>query len=243
VGAWPIGIERVLSFLEKANREAKVHTSWTDPNAAYERAVRHFARRTLEDPEFVGAVEGFVRPLVLPGRVNSLAQTLLKLAAPGVPDLYQGSELWDASLVDPDNRRPVDFLWRRRLLGGLEGEKAEEIWSRQEAGLPKLWLIQRALDLRRRRPELFGVSAAYEALRAFGERQAHVAAFARGGGAIAVAPRLVLGLDAGWGDTRLPLPPGSWRDVLCGAEHGSDAIPLAELLARFPVALLENVAS
>jgi (1->4)-alpha-D-glucan 1-alpha-D-glucosylmutase len=243
VGAWPIGIERVLPFLEKANREAGAHTSWTDPDEAYERAVRGFARQTLEDPEFVGAVEDFVRPLVLPGRVNSLAQTLLKLAAPGVPDLYQGSELWDASLVDPDNRRPVDFLWRRRLLAGLEGGKAEEIWSRQEAGLPKLWLVQRALDLRRRRPDLFGVSAAYEALRASGEGQAHVVAFARGGGAIAIAPRLVLGLDAGWGDTLLPLPPGSWRDVLSGAEHGSGAIPLAELLARFPVALLENVAS
>jgi (1->4)-alpha-D-glucan 1-alpha-D-glucosylmutase len=243
VGAGPIGIERVLAFLEKANREAKIHTSWTDPDARYERAVRRFAESAVQDPEFVNSVEDFVRTLVLPGRVNSLAQTLLKLTAPGVPDLYQGSELWDASLVDPDNRRPVDFRWRRRLLASLEGMTAAEVWSRQEEGLPKLWLIQRALELRRRRPQLFGVSAGYEPLRALGERRAHVVAFARGDGAIAVAPRLVLGLETGWGDTRLPLPPGSWRDVLCGAEHESGAIPLADLFARFPVALLEDVAS
>jgi (1->4)-alpha-D-glucan 1-alpha-D-glucosylmutase len=242
VGAWPIGIERVRPFLEKAVREAKVHTSWTDPDETYERAVRGFAEKTLEDPEFLGAVEEFVLPLVLPGRVNSLAQTFLKLTAPGVPDLYQGCELWDASLVDPDNRRPVDFLWRRRLLAGLEGRTADEIWSRQEEGLPKLWLIQRALDLRRRRPQLFDASAGYEPLQARGEKRAHAVAFARGGGAIAIAPRLVLGLDDGWGDTHLRLPPGCWRDVLSGAEHAG-AIPVAELLARFPVALLEDIGS
>ena len=106
VGAHPIGLDRLQQYLEKAVREAKTHTSWTAVDEGYERALREFVERALADPEFTAALEGFVRPLIGPGRVNSLAWKLLALTAPGVPDLYQGSELWDLSLVDPDNRRP-----------------------------------------------------------------------------------------------------------------------------------------
>ena len=157
-------------------------------------------------------------PLVEPGRVNALAQTLLKLTAPGVPDLYQGTELWDLSLVDPDNRRPVDYELRRRLLSELEGATPEQLWARVEEGLPKLWLIRQALTWRRRQPELFGPQGDYQPLLAKGGRAAHVVAFARGNAVVTVVPRLVLGLNGDWGDTTLELPAGAWRNELTGDE-------------------------
>src|SRR6185295_11194257 len=156
-GAWPLSVERAAAYMEKAAREAKVHTAWTHVNAEYEEALREFIRGILEDAEFVTDLESFVAPLVEPGRINSLAQTLLKLTAPGVPDFYQGTEIWDLSLVDPDNRRPVDYELRRGLLADLKGGMTpEEILARMEEGLPKLWVIRQGLQLRRRNPEPFG---------------------------------------------------------------------------------------
>ncbi len=141
VGAWPIDSERLWTYLEKAIREAKRKTSWTRPDPAYEAAVRGFAEGVLADSTFLADLAAFVAPLVAPGRVSSLAQVLLKLTAPGVPDFYQGSEIWDLSLVDPDNRRPVDYELRRRLLADLEGNPTPEaILARVDEGLPKLWL-------------------------------------------------------------------------------------------------------
>jgi (1->4)-alpha-D-glucan 1-alpha-D-glucosylmutase len=171
--------------------------------------------------------------------VSSLAQTLLKLTSPGVPDLYQGSELWDLSLVDPDNRRPVDFALRRRLLEQAEQISPAEAWQKEaDSGLPKLVLTQRALHLRRRRPEAFRAGS-YEPLAPEGAKADHAVAFVRGGAVVAVAPRLVLGLGGDWGDTTLSLPPGTWTDVLDGARTFTGEVALADLLAPFPVALLE----
>src|SRR5690606_19917331 len=121
IGAWPISVERAREYMLKACREAKVHTSWHEPSPDYEDAILGFTERILESREFITSLEEFVDPLVKPGRINSLAQTLIKLTAPGVPDFYQGSELWDLSLVDPDNRRPVDFARRRELLVSADG--------------------------------------------------------------------------------------------------------------------------
>jgi (1->4)-alpha-D-glucan 1-alpha-D-glucosylmutase len=239
VGAWPIESARVLAYLQKAAREAKTHTSWARPDAAYESALLAFAQGVLEDPRFRRELESFVAPLVLPGRVNSLAQTLIKLTAPGVADLYQGCELWDTSLVDPDNRRAVDYGLRRRLLHELAGLSGRACWARHESGLPKLWTIQRALALRRRRPDLFAGS--HHELAACGERAAHVLAFARGGGALVVVPRLVLGVQEGWGRTQLALPAGEWCNRLDDDRIHRERVALAELLAGFPVALLERV--
>ena len=169
VGAWPISAERAAAYMEKATREAKAHTSWTRTNPEYEEALRGFVNGVLDDPEFVADLEAFVAPLVEPGRINSLAQTLLKLTSPGVPDFYQGSELWDLSLVDPDNRRPVDYELRRRLLAELkEGRPPEAILARMDEGLPKLWLIHQGLQLRRRLPEAFGPEGDYEPLPGLG---------------------------------------------------------------------------
>ncbi len=255
VGAWPISPERAALYMEKAVREAKRHTSWTRQDAAYEDAVGGFVHAVLADPALTADLEAFVAPLVHPGRVNALAQVLLKLAAPGVPDLYQGSELWDLSLVDPDNRRPVDYALRRRLLAelrGLEGNPStpEAILARADEGLPKLWTIRQALGLRRRRPELFSPESPYRPVAVRGAAAEHALAFARGGAetdgavAVAVVPRLVMSRDGGRGDWReaaVDLPAGRYRNELTGEEVEGGERRIGEILARFPVALLATV--
>jgi (1->4)-alpha-D-glucan 1-alpha-D-glucosylmutase len=238
VGAHPIGADRLLVYLQKAAREAKVHTSWTTVDDAYESTLREFVERSLADPEFTAGMKSFVLPLVGPGRVNSLAWKLLSLTAPGVPDLYQGSELWDLALVDPDNRRPVDYELRRQLLGELDGLSAAEAWARPEEGLPKLLLVQRALQLRRRRPAAFGAGAGYRSLPVHGPKARHAVAFARAEEVVTVVPRLVLKLGGDWAGTELELPPGSWRDELSGAVVEGGRRLLADVVGGFPVALL-----
>ena len=239
VGTWPIETERVVAYMEKASREAKMHTSWTHPKADYETALREFVKGISNDRKFKADLETFVKPLIEPGRVNSLAQTLIKLTAPGVPDFYQGSELWDLSVVDPDNRRPVDYALRRRLLSELDGMTAEEIWSRIDEGLPKLWVIRQALKLRQCR-QLLGPESGYHSLVARGEKSAHVVAFARGERAITVVPRLVLKLGGSWGDTTVELPCGRWHHTFTDEIFNGGELRIANLLKRFPVALLSR---
>jgi (1->4)-alpha-D-glucan 1-alpha-D-glucosylmutase len=239
VGAWPLDPARAWAYMEKAAREAKAFTSWTRPDARYEAALRAFVEGALGDPEFTADVERFTAPLVAAGRVNSLAQLLIQLTAPGVPDLYQGSELWDLSLVDPDNRRPVDFELRRRLLDALGDLAPEVAWARADEGLPRLLVVHRALALRREYPALFGVDAAYRALAVTGARAGHVLAFARGERAVTAVPRLCMHVTAAdWLDTRLEIGPGRWRNVLTGDAVGGGAVPVEALFRRFPVALL-----
>ena len=242
VGAWPIDTDRMVAYMTKASHEAKAHTSWTNPNDAYDAALGAFVEAAMADLTFTVDVEAFVAPLIAAGRVNSLAQTLLKLTAPGVPDIYQGTELWDLSLVDPDNRRPVDYALRRRLLAALDRTTPEAIMARSDEGLPKLWVIRQTLQLRRQRPALFGADGRYRPLTAMGARSDHVVAFARGEGAIAVAPRLVMRLEDNWMNTTLELPPGQWRNELTG-DVVQDVVRIADLLARFPVALLSRIES
>lgn len=239
VGAWPLDEARAIAYLEKATREAKAHTSWTSPHAEYDAAVRRFIEGALRDDEFMREVRSFVEPLVRPGWINALSQTLLKLTAPGIPDIYQGTELWSLHLVDPDNRRPVDYDLRRRALAEVRTLSPEQIWERADEGLPKLWLVHQGLAFRRRRPELFGVEGRYESLAASGACAQHAVAFVRGGGSITVVPRLVYRLGGAWRDTVLPLPAGRWRNVLSG-DTADGAVRLEELLRRFPVALLER---
>ena len=219
VGAHPLPVERALPYVEKATREAKVHTSWTDPDPAYDAAVRAFVEGALADPAFTADLDGFVAPLVEPGHVNALAMQAVKLTAPGVPDLYQGTELWDHSLVDPDNRRPVDYGERRRLL--------------REGGHEKLDLTRAALCL--------PVGGTYAPVRARGEAAAHVLAFLRGTGHVTVVPRFPLGLAArgGFGATVLDLPGGRWTNVLTGATLQGGEIPVTEVMGTVRVALLK----
>ncbi|MGH8047085.1 MAG: malto-oligosyltrehalose synthase [Chthoniobacterales bacterium] len=230
IGAWPINFDRAWEYLLKACREAKIRTTWHEPNTAYEDGLREFTAAMLANKAFVADLETFVEPLVLPGRINSLAQTLIKLTAPGTPDFYQGSELWDLSLVDPDNRRPVDFEKRRELLSKCEGIPGD--W---DSGIPKLWLIKRALEVRRARPASF--DGAHQPLSARGSRLSHLIAYLRGDHVLVAVPRFTLSLEDGWDDTTLGLPAGMWRNVFDKSTHTGDVAPAA-LFEKFPVALL-----
>ena len=236
VGAWPIDKERVLPFMEKAIREAKVHTSWTQTDPEYEKAVLHFSEAVLDDPEFRSDLEAFVSSLVLPGRIHSLSEVLIKLTAPGVPDFYQGTELWDLSLVDPDNRRPVDFDLRRRLLMELKDLSPEQVLARTDEGVPKLWVIHKALELRKGLPDVF-LFGNYQPMPATGRKADHVVAFLRGGKVMTVVPRLSLTLGREWEDTWIDLHEGSWRNSLTGEWIEGGTRTIREILERFPVGL------
>jgi (1->4)-alpha-D-glucan 1-alpha-D-glucosylmutase len=240
VGAWPIETGRVKAYVEKAAREAKARTSWTAPQAAYEAALQGFVDAVLADETFPRELESFVAGVRDAGRTSSLAQVLLKLTCPGVPDTYQGTELWDRSLVDPDNRRPVDFARRHRLLGELEGMPVATVMERGDEGLPKLWVITRALALRRGRPAPFGPDGAYTPLAVEGPAADHAVAFSRGGEVVTVVPRLLLKRRGEWGDTRVVLPAGAWRNELTGEDVTGGPAPVGPMLAKFPVALLSR---
>jgi (1->4)-alpha-D-glucan 1-alpha-D-glucosylmutase len=237
VGAHPIDPERAARYMLKACREAKGRTAWVRPDADYEAAVTSFVKAVLADADVMAAVEELVATLVEPGRVNALAQKLITLTAPGVPDIYQGTELWDLSLVDPDNRHPVCFDLRRQLLRELPGLSPEEILRRADEGLPKLLVVARALDLRRRRPALFGKGGSYEPLFAHGSLADHLVAFVRAKKAVTIVPRLMMKVGGDWQDTTIALPPGELENVFTG-EKWRGRVALAELLRRFPVALL-----
>jgi (1->4)-alpha-D-glucan 1-alpha-D-glucosylmutase len=246
IGAWPIDAERTKAYMLKAMREAKQQTSWVANNKEYEDALNGFIDNILGDPEFVADLEAFVAQVLLPGRINSLTQTLLKNTAPGVPDQYQGSELWDLSLVDPDNRRPVDYELRRRLLGELQGLSPQEIVERMDAGLPKLHIVHQSLLLRREHPEWFGREAAYRPLHASGPKSQHAVACLRGELVLVLAPRHVHTLAGEWEGTTLQVPQGTWLNRLTGecidSCAGGCAKPIEQLLRDFPVALLTREA-
>jgi (1->4)-alpha-D-glucan 1-alpha-D-glucosylmutase len=238
VGAWPISAERVCQYVTKAMREAKLKTSWTKPDEGYEQNVLGFVTGTLSNRTFISDLENFIKIIVPFGHANSLAQMLLKLTSPGIPDLYQGTELLDFSLVDPDNRRPVDYELRRSLLTMVECAKLDDVLKCPEQGLAKLWLTYRTLALRKARPALFAPAASYEPLAAAGKQAQHVVAFMRGKGVITIVPRLVVSLGSRWEDTTIAIPPGRWRDEFGAEVYNGGTLALAKLMARFPVSLL-----
>jgi (1->4)-alpha-D-glucan 1-alpha-D-glucosylmutase len=274
VGIWPLEPlavgdlellrERLSGYMEKAVREAKLRSSWTDPDAEYEYALRADIAALLDpvrSPRFLDELERFVRRIARPGFWNALARTVLHLASPGVPDLYQGDELWNLALVDPDNRRPVDFERRARLLDDVErgmcGEEVtrdqflRELVANPEDGRLKLHVIRSALAARRERGAVFR-SRSYVPLEASGRAAIRVMAFGRGDAGerlIAVVPRLLGRFEGSptepslWDDTLLPLPadwPRRWACALSGRSLVArpDGFPVAELFAVLPVALL-----
>jgi len=239
VGTWPITPERLVSYMQKATREAKKHTSWLSPNEAYERAVSDFAKAVLENADFLQSLERFLAPVVHASHLHGLTQTLLKVTAPGIPDVYQGTELWDTSLVDPDNRRPVDFAARRAMLAELKrGLSPEEIMARLPEGLPKLWVLYQGLQLRGKRPEMLSPSASYEPIRVDGDPLESVIALVRGAGCLAIGRRLSLASDREAHAPRMTVPRGTWTNQLTGETVPSGSHDVRTLCARFPVALL-----
>ncbi|MGS0686897.1 malto-oligosyltrehalose synthase [Nakamurella sp. GG22] len=233
VGAWPIERERLHAYAEKAAREAGVSTGWIDSDADFEQRMHALVDGIYDDEALHAGVVAMADRLRAFGWSNSLSAKLIQLTAPGVPDVYQGTELWDLSLVDPDNRRPVDYQRRVGLLVRIDDGWLPEI---DDEGAAKLLVTSRALRLRRDRQDLF---TGYQPLTADGPAAEHVFAFDRGG-ALTVATRLPAGLTAsgGWRDTSLELPPGNWTDQLNGRSFTGGATPVGELLGRYPVALL-----
>jgi (1->4)-alpha-D-glucan 1-alpha-D-glucosylmutase len=239
VGAWPASRERLQGYAEKAAREAGNSTRWTDPDEEFESAVKAAVDAAFDDARVTKVVEDFVGRIDAFAASNSVSAKLVQLTMPGVPDVYQGSEFWERSLTDPDNRRPVDFAVRQEELAKLDAG------SRPEAGteISKLLVTSRALRLRRDRPELFG---GYTPVTATGSAAGHLIAFSRGTegalGALALATRLPAGLaaDGGWRDTAVELPVAV-RDELTGAGYGPGAVSVGEVLGTYPVALLVPV--
>ena len=253
VGAWPLRADRLTGYLLKAMREAKTSTSWTDPDLAYEASVMELATAILGDQELADQIAAFVTSITPDANANSLGAKLVQLTMPGIPDIYQGCELAGFSLVDPDNRRPVDFGRRRAMLAAIESEPAGRP-GRGPAGQPadspgsavarssldagKLLVCQRALRLRREHPDW--LASGYEPLTASGPAAEHAVAFSRGSHVAAVATRLPAGLRraGGWQGTSLRLPSGRWHDVLTGAPYPGGDVALDDLTAALPVALL-----
>jgi (1->4)-alpha-D-glucan 1-alpha-D-glucosylmutase len=237
VGAWPIDAVRLKAYMQKAMREAKVRTSWTNNNAEYETAVNDWIDALLNDPESIEDIERYVATIKEAGQINSLSQTLLKYTAPGVPDMYQGGELWDLSLVDPDNRRPVDYARRAKLLEEISTMSVGAVMARADEGLPKLWVVHHALRLRQEHPAWFGAEAAYTPVPAIGVASERVIASLRAESVMTVAQRFPQH-GVAWGETMVRIPQGRWRSVLCGCEVDGGDVPVSALLNAFPVALL-----
>ena len=284
VGVWPLThpggeehatlIRRLQLYMEKATHEAKVRTSWVNPNVPYDHAVRDFVANIMEprkENRFLADLQQFHEAIVDAGLYTSLSQVVLKLMSPGVPDIYQGQELWDFSLVDPDNRRPVDYASRCWLLGELEavlatGSEHFRALAMQLGKTPrdsrlKLLVTSRLLKLRREQPALF--AGTYQPLEVTGPAAKHVCAFAWKGeakSALVIVPRLIasLGLEREpgslptvldpqtWGETAVTLDSsfaGRWTNVLTGAPlELTGPVPVAQLLAGFPVAVLTTQA-
>jgi len=262
LGAWPWNLapddrdgmrdlaERLQSYMIKAVREGKEESSWSNPNAAYESALQRFVRNALDGSRpnlFLTDFHDIVALLAPLSAISSLSQLVLKLTVPGVPDIYQGGELWDFSLVDPDNRRPVDWNSRRGMLSAIAEDCAANVAAQWRNGNEKLFVTRKLLGLRRSHAELLA-EGDYQPLEAAGSSSEHLCAFMRSRGEerlIIAVPRLVYRLyrdgAADWGGTSLVLPAGTWRDVLTGSMlDGGIEVPVSRLLAAFPVAVLSN---
>jgi (1->4)-alpha-D-glucan 1-alpha-D-glucosylmutase len=278
LGAWPLAAtdsasltERLQAYTVKATREAMVHTRWTRPNLRHEQALQRFVASILKPGstnEFLPAFRGFQERIAFYGMINGLSQALLKIASPGIPDFYQGSELWDLRLVDPDNRRPVDFITRYAMLSILRetdeaaSTRLDDLVRNWKDGRVKLYLIWKALRFRARHSAHFA-EGQFLTLESRGKRREHVAAFARRykkDWVLIVVPRWLargrypakLGETSRfWGNTAVRLlaaAPISWHNVFtgesieAGRSGGRRIIRVDELLADFPVALLRGTA-
>jgi (1->4)-alpha-D-glucan 1-alpha-D-glucosylmutase len=277
VGTWPVGmaepddayLDRISAYMEKALHEAKRNLSWINPDPEYVGAVKRFMREIVVPKRkganfFVRDLVEFLRPVQYHGALNSIAQTLLRLTAPGVPDIYQGLELLGFSLVDPDNRRPVDFALRQQQMAGFKEQSPAEypqrcmqLMEKVHNGMAKLWTVSRVLDFRRDNDDIFR-NGTYQPVHAAGDKREHLVAFARQHGsalAVCVVPRFTHTLMKGkmqfptgdtWGNTELLIPPTSaemFENVLTGEMvklTANGTVLARELFRVFPVALLAS---
>lgn len=279
IGTWPLYamdattkaqyIDRIEKYMLKAIKEAKIHTSWVNPNDDYEKGVLEFTRRILDlepDNLFLKEFEKFIQPIIRAGMFNSLSQTLIKMTTPGIPDFYQGSELWEFNLVDPDNRRPVDYSNRRNLLGMLKQKSQEDaqalvthLMETPEDGRIKLYVTAQVLNFRLQNSHLFQ-QGSYLSIEIRGEKSKHIVAFNRGNDQkqiLVVAGRFytqlienaeyIQPMGSIWKDTALILPlhlEGTYRDLLSGITFSSSQsheLSLEQIFSKLPIAILEKV--
>jgi (1->4)-alpha-D-glucan 1-alpha-D-glucosylmutase len=201
--------------------------------------VLSFVRSVISNPEITSEIATFLQRVLPIAQRSSLSQTLLKLVSCGVPDIYQGSEVWDSRLTDPDNRNRVDFDACAGMLERCQGATASEVLAEMESGTAKLWLIQRVLGLRRSRPEWFGTDVPHLPIHAMGTQASRIVSFRRGSNVVVVAPRLWGALlTQGFGETQLDLPPGTHRNLFEPDTSYTGRVDVAHLLSGFPVALL-----
>jgi (1->4)-alpha-D-glucan 1-alpha-D-glucosylmutase len=242
IGAWPISKDRTMAYMEKAVREAKEQTSWTQQNKEFEDALRQFIELIYNSAEFITDVEDVVGKVLHAGRVNSLAQTLIKCTAPGVPDNYQGSEIWDLHLVDPDNRGAINYEIRQSMVADLRaGLSVDEIMNRMDEGLPKMWVIYKALHLRTEHSAWFDKQSAYLPMAVDGPQSDRLVAYLRGDNVAVIAPRWNAKFGSNFGSTNIALPEGVWNHVLTGEEFAGGSLRAQNLFKKFPVALLERI--
>ena len=213
-------------------------TDWSSPSEEYERALHHYVDGLFDDATFLGELTAFVESLHPADWIKGLSQQLLKLTVPGVPDLYQGSELWHRRLVDPDNRLPVDYACRRSQLEQCGRSTASQVLARMDEGLPKLWTTVRTLRLKARHADLADPTSSYTPLEVRGPAAARTVAFLRGRGIAVVVPTRTWAPD--WSGTRVTLPDGAWTHVLADTTMAGGEVDAAALFAPFPVALLER---
>ncbi|MFP4442083.1 MAG: malto-oligosyltrehalose synthase [Spirochaetia bacterium] len=238
-GAWPITPERTEEYMLKAVKEAKAHTSWVNRNEEYEQALKSFIQSIFGDESFTGLLENFVGTVQKPGFINSLSLTLIKLTCPGIPDIYQGCELPSRCLVDPDNRRPVDFGIRREILEKIEAYNAEEVMKHWDKGWPKLYLIRKVLLYRRKNPGLFSEESSYIPVGINGRPETGILGYIRKKGkkqCLTAVPRFNL---SGGKEACLSLKTEThWRNVLTGEDLSGSELSRDMLFKKFPVAFL-----
>jgi len=245
VAAHPIDADRECAYMLKAAREAKVDTNWIEPHQHYEADLQWFVRGMLADPDVAAEIDAVITSMTPEWQMLSLSQALIKLTAPGIPDVYQGSELWDLRLVDPDNRTLVDYETRRALLSDVLRPNRGDFMSELESGAPKMRLIATVLAVRTRHSEAFGSGSGYQRVAATGSLAEHAICFSRtlADGepvAVTIAFRWPLLLRPGWGDTLVLLPEGRWRDALTGHHVMGGRQRMETVLGASPVALLER---
>ena len=257
LASWPLNMRtpddefrnRIKSSFHKAQAEAKLNTNWTYPHKEWESATESFIEAILASPEFLESFVPFAARISERGMIYSLAQTVLKLTSPGVPDIYQGNEIWEFSLVDPDNRRAVDYEARNQLLNSLTSKAPDELWKNRTDGAIKMKIIQSILHHRRNLPQLFAAGD-YVPVEARGEFAAQVVAFTRkhdSGELLVVVPRRLGQVEppftgAAWNDTHLPLPSARWKNILTGTslEIAGEQAALRDIFATWPVAVLQS---
>ncbi len=236
-GCWPVEKQRITDYMIKVAREAKEITAWKDQNQNYENALREFISGILSDDEFTRSLTKLVEKINYPARICSLAKTLIKCTAPGIPDIYQGSELWNMSLVDPDNRRSVDYEKRKKLFSKLNQLSQNEILNEMDSGLPKMYVIHKTLQVRNKFPEIFDEDSDFRSVNISGEKSHHVIAFSRMDKLITLAPRWLIKLKGDWKDTAVTLPEGQWKNIFTDEEIEGKVL-ISDLFENFPVTLL-----